>query len=113
MIQPIAILSASDPLHMLRDVPSDRSEESPSKASGSGDTRRRSVEELTGSRSSSDEIGLYLVVLGGRESGRWIKLGETPLSGGRDPNLDLVFENGEISRLHVLVSVIDGTVIVE
>src|SRR5262245_33505090 len=98
---------------MLRGVPSDRSEESSAKASGSGDTRPRSVEDLLRTKSSADEVGLYLVSLGVRERGRWIKLSETPLSGGRDPNLDLVLDNGEISRLHVLVSVMNETVIVE
>jgi hypothetical protein len=63
--------------------------------------------------SSPEETGLYLVGIEGRESGRWIKLSDKPLSGGREPKLDLVFEDGKVSRLHILVSVIDGTVVVE
>ena len=62
---------------------------------------------------SADDVGFYLVVIEGRDSGRWIALGERPLSGGRDSHLDLVFEDTEVSRLHVLVSVLDGAVVVE
>jgi hypothetical protein len=94
---------------MLRDVPSGRSEG----PSSSDITNRMSREAVGDVVSSAEELGLYLVVIEGRESGRWIKLGETPLAGGRDANLALVFEEGEVSRLHVLVSVIDGTVVVE
>jgi len=98
---------------MLRDVPSERSEGPSSGTSSSESTNRISREAVGDLGSAAEELGLYLVVIEGRESGRWIRLGETPLAGGRDANLDLVFEEGEVSRLHVLVTVIDGTVVVE
>jgi pSer/pThr/pTyr-binding forkhead associated (FHA) protein len=56
---------------------------------------------------------LYLVVVEGQDAGRWIELGARPLTAGRDPDRDLVLAHGEVSRLHFLVSVVDGTVIVE
>ena len=60
-----------------------------------------------------DDIGLYLVIIEGPDSGRWIELGVQPVTGGRHPPLDIVFTESEVSRLHLLVSVIDGTVVVE
>jgi serine phosphatase RsbU (regulator of sigma subunit) len=60
-----------------------------------------------------DDVGLYLVVIEGRDTGRWIELGRAPVTGGRDSHLDLVIADHGASRLHILVSVIDGTVVVE
>jgi hypothetical protein len=73
-------------------------------------TPRELIEDAV---ASLEDVGLYLVSVEGPDTGRWIKLGERPVTGGRGPNLDIVLVDSQVSRLHLLVSVIDGTVHVE
>src|SRR5262245_40769537 len=69
---------------------------------------RQAVEEAV---AASDALSLVMVE--GREAGRRIRLGERPVTAGRDPHLDVVLVDSEVSRLHCLITVIDGEVIVE
>jgi serine phosphatase RsbU (regulator of sigma subunit) len=61
---------------------------------------------------ASDEA-LSLVMVEGREAGRRIQVGERPVIAGRDRHLDIVLDDGEVSRLHCLVGIVDGEVVVE
>src|SRR5215510_2589220 len=54
-----------------------------------------------------------LVVAEGREEGRRIALSERAVIAGRDPNLDIVLPDDDVSRLHCLISVVNGDVVVE
>jgi hypothetical protein len=54
-----------------------------------------------------------LVMVNGREAGRRIGLFERVVVAGRDPRLDIVLPDDGVSRLHCLVSVVNGEVVVE
>lgn len=56
---------------------------------------------------------LSLVMVEGHDVGRRVRLGERPVTAGRDRHLDIVLADSEVSRLHCLVSVLDGAVVVE
>jgi pSer/pThr/pTyr-binding forkhead associated (FHA) protein len=60
-----------------------------------------------------DDIALSLIMLEGRQTGRRIKLTERPIMVGRDHHVDVVLADSDVSRLHCLLSVVDGSVIVE
>jgi pSer/pThr/pTyr-binding forkhead associated (FHA) protein len=45
--------------------------------------------------------------------GRWIQLGETPVTVGRDPQLEVALSGSDISRRHLLATVMDGAVVIE
>jgi serine phosphatase RsbU (regulator of sigma subunit) len=62
---------------------------------------------------SRDDAEFYLVAVEGPKMGRWIQLGETPIVAGRDPQLAITLSGKDVSRRHLLATVIDGTVIVE
>jgi len=49
----------------------------------------------------------------GREAGRRIRVAERPVIAGRDRHLDIVLDDGEVSRLHCFVGLVDGEVVVE
>jgi len=61
----------------------------------------------------SGDTLLSLLMVEGHEVGRRFRLGERPVTAGRDSHLDVVLADGEVSRLHCLVSVLDGAVVVE
>ena len=71
-----------------------------------GDRARRTA-------ASSDDLVLYLVVVEGDDPGRWIPLGPTPVTAGRDAQLEIVLSGNEVSRLHCLLTAVDGEVVVE
>jgi len=56
---------------------------------------------------------LSLVMVEGHGVGRRVRLGERPVTAGRDRHLDIVLADSEVSRLHCLASVLDGAVVVE
>jgi serine phosphatase RsbU (regulator of sigma subunit) len=61
-----------------------------------------------------DELGHYLVVVEGNEPGRWVEVGTTPLTIGRDARQALVYaDDPALSRAHACVSLSDGDVTVE
>jgi serine phosphatase RsbU (regulator of sigma subunit) len=62
--------------------------------------------------SASDAV-LGLVIVEGDDPGRWIPLGTEPVTAGRDAQLDIVLSGSAVSRLHLLVTAIDGAVVVE
>lgn len=62
---------------------------------------------------TADDVRLFLVAIKGPDTGRWIELSELPLTGGRDPDRDIVFTDTDVSRLHVLIGLLDGSVVVE
>jgi hypothetical protein len=62
---------------------------------------------------SAHETATSLVILEGLEVGRRFQLGEQPVIAGRDPHAGIVVVDSEVSRLHCLLIVIDGVVIVE
>jgi pSer/pThr/pTyr-binding forkhead associated (FHA) protein len=45
--------------------------------------------------------------------GRWIHLGQTPVTIGRDPQLDITLTGKDISRRHLLATVTNHGVVVE
>ena len=67
----------------------------------------------TGEVQASEELVVYLVVVDGDDAGRWIPLGPEPVTAGRDPHLEIVLSGNAVSRLHCLVTAIEGAVIVE
>ena len=60
-----------------------------------------------------DDLALSLIMLEGRQAGRRIKVSERPKTVGRDHHVDVVLADSDVSRLHCLLSVVDGSVIVE
>jgi len=62
----------------------------------------------------SDDIAHYLVVVEGSEPGKRIELSSTALTIGRDAKqATMVFPDTGISRVHALVSVVNGRAVVE
>lgn len=60
-----------------------------------------------------DDHAYYLVMIEGGEVGHRVLLGAAPLTVGRDASRDLVLVDKDVSRLHLLVALEQGTVIVE
>ena len=78
------------------------------------DTKVRArIEPFQGSIASRDEVEFYLVATEGPTKGRWIRLGETPVVVGRDSHLDIALAGTDISRRHLIASVMEGAVVVE
>ncbi len=71
---------------------------------------RALVDEIIG---AVDDVAMSLVILEGREVGRRIKVTEQPLTAGRDPQAGIVLVDSGVSRLHCLVTLVEGTVVVE
>jgi serine phosphatase RsbU (regulator of sigma subunit) len=62
----------------------------------------------------SDDIAHYLVVVEGSEPGKRVELSSTALTIGRDAKqATMVFPDTGISRVHALVSVVNGRAVVE
>ncbi len=61
----------------------------------------------------ADDIGHYLVVVEGGDPGRRVLLGVNPITIGRDSARDFVLVDTDVSRLHALVYLVAGRVIVE
>jgi Stage II sporulation protein E (SpoIIE)/FHA domain len=93
-------------------VSSEHSQGQDSKRVDSATTVRARLDAL-GSLASGDDAEFYLVAVEGPKMGRWIQLGETPVTAGRDPHLDITLSGKDISRRHMLATVMDGAVIVE
>jgi hypothetical protein len=70
---------------------------------------RQSIDEGV----ASADQAWSLVMVKGREAGRRIGLSERVVVAGRDPRLDIVLPDDGVSRLHCLVSVVNGEVVVE
>jgi hypothetical protein len=71
---------------------------------------RQAAEQLA---PSADDEALSLVMVEGCEAGRRIRIAERPVIAGRERHLDIVLDDGEVSRLHCFVGVVDGEVVVE
>ncbi len=91
----------------------ENSQEQPAKILDSDTTICAAAEVTCEALPSADDAGLYLVIIEGDDLGRWIPLGPEPVTAGRDRHLDIVLSGSEISRLHLLVTAIDGAVVVE
>ena len=89
----------------------ENSQEQPSKTSDSHTTICARAKVTC--EPSADDAGLSLVIIEGDDPGRRIPLGPEPVTAGRDPHLDIVLSGSDVSRLHLLVTAIDGTVVVE
>src|SRR5688500_15994758 len=62
----------------------------------------------------SSDMAHYLVAIGGTATGRYVEIGDVPVTVGRDSRQALVFAaDNEVSRLHARISMRNGTVIVE
>jgi serine phosphatase RsbU (regulator of sigma subunit) len=61
----------------------------------------------------ADPIGHYLVVLEGTSPGKRLEVGGEPITIGRSPKQTLVVDDGDVSRLHARVSLVNGMVVVE
>ena len=61
----------------------------------------------------ADPMGHYLVVLEGTSPGRRLEIGAEPITIGRSPRQTLVCDDGDVSRLHARVSLVNGSVVVE
>jgi Stage II sporulation protein E (SpoIIE)/FHA domain len=79
----------------------------------SATTVRPRNETLDGILAPPDDPAFYLVAIDGPRMGRWIQLGETPITAGRDPHLDITLFGNDISRRHLLATVMNGAVVVE
>jgi serine phosphatase RsbU (regulator of sigma subunit) len=67
-----------------------------------------------GQEAVPDDLGHYLVAIGGAQTGRCVEIGVTPLTIGRDPQQTLVFSaDTEVSRRHTRVLLVDGQVVAE
>jgi serine phosphatase RsbU (regulator of sigma subunit) len=63
---------------------------------------------------ADDDIGHYLVVVEGSEPGKRIELNSTALTIGRDAKqATMVFPDTGVSRVHAMVSVVNGRAVVE
>jgi serine phosphatase RsbU (regulator of sigma subunit) len=63
---------------------------------------------------AADDIGHYLVVVEGSEPGKRIELESTALTIGRDAKqATMVFPDTGVSRVHAMVSVVNGRAVVE
>ena len=63
---------------------------------------------------ANDDIGHYLVVVEGSEPGKRIELDSTALTIGRDAKqAKMVFPDTGVSRVHAMVSVVNGRAVVE
>lgn len=98
--------------YAAHNVPSNHWRDNPDEA---GDTANTICVPANGAREvlPSEELVVYLVVVDGDDAGRWIPLGPEPVTAGRDPNLEIVLSGNAVSRLHCLVTAVDGTVTVE
>jgi serine phosphatase RsbU (regulator of sigma subunit) len=61
----------------------------------------------------ADPMGHYLVVLEGTSPGKRLEIGSDPITIGRAVGRTLVVEDGDVSRSHARVSLVNGAVIVE
>jgi serine phosphatase RsbU (regulator of sigma subunit) len=60
-----------------------------------------------------DAVGHYLVVLEGTSPGRRLEIGAEPITIGRGSRQTLVVDDGDVSRLHARVTLVNGTVFAE
>ena len=78
------------------------------------ETTSRNVSDiLGGSPAAADDSHFYLALVEGARAGQWIKVGDAPFTVGRDRHLDIVLPGTDVSRLHLLASVVDGSVVIE
>jgi len=61
----------------------------------------------------ADPMGHYLVVLEGTAAGKRLEIGTESITIGRGAKQTLVCDDGDVSRLHARVSLVNGAVIVE
>ncbi len=61
----------------------------------------------------ADPMGHYLVVLEGTAPGKRVEIGAESITIGRGAKQTLVCDDGDVSRLHARVSLVNGAVIVE
>ena len=94
-------------------VPPEKPQKQPAKAIDSDSTICSPTQATGESLFSADALLPYLVIIQGDDLGRWIPLGSEPVTAGRDPHLDIVLSGGAVSRLHVLMTAIDDSVVVE
>jgi serine phosphatase RsbU (regulator of sigma subunit) len=60
-----------------------------------------------------DSIGHYLIVLEGTSPGKRLEIGNEPITIGRGARQTLVVDDGDVSRLHARVTLVNGTVFAE
>ena len=94
-----------------RQVSRENSKESPNRTERETTTRKAS--DIFGGQPAADDPQFYLALVEGAPAGQWVKLGEAPITVGRDRHLDIVLADTDVSRLHLLASVVDGAVIIE
>jgi serine phosphatase RsbU (regulator of sigma subunit) len=72
-----------------------------------------SREQLAEALAAHDSTGHYLVAIGGTASGRRVEISAAPVTIGRDPQKVLSFNDADLSRFHLQVSLVGGTVVAE
>ena len=60
-----------------------------------------------------ESLGHYLVVLEGTEPGKRLEIGAEPITIGRGARQTLVVDDGDVSRLHARVTLVNGSVFAE
>src|SRR6187200_3298812 len=91
-----------------------RKNSKPSPTRTEGDTTSRNLSEIVdGSPPALDDRQFYLALVEGARAGEWVMVGDAPVTLGRDRHLDIVLSGTDVSRLHLLASVLDGSVVIE
>jgi serine phosphatase RsbU (regulator of sigma subunit) len=78
-----------------------------------GRTISRPRQQVLGALPEPDPIGHYLVVLEGTTPGKRLEIGAEPITIGRGSQQTLVYNDRELSRLHLRVSLVNGAVVAE
>jgi len=84
-----------------------------SKPTDSGTDVNARIDGTCGSLAITDDGEFYLVAIEGCHTGRWFQLGAAPLTAGRDPQLEIVLPDHDVSRRQLFATVVDGGVVIE
>src|SRR4051794_18112597 len=74
------------------------SSKQPQTISESATASRRISDLVGGSLRAADAPDFYLAPVEGAQAGQWVKLGEAPVTLGRDRHLDIVLPGTDVSR---------------
>lgn len=104
-----------DPSHSVcwQTVSPEHPQEQKSRLPGSSTTVHPRIDGIGESRAVGEAAEFYLVAIEGRHTGRWIQLGAAPVTAGRDPQLEIVLPDSDVSRRHMFATVVDGGVVIE
>ena len=104
-----------DPSHSVcwQTVSSEHPQEQKSRPPGSSTTVHLRIDGIGESLAVGEAAEFYLVAIEGRHTGRWIQLGAAPVTAGRDPQLEIVLPDSDVSRRHMFATVVDGGVVIE